>query len=52
MAQKWLKQAVKKFPPSAQLADDTKPNHFTAPPTAHLSLMQLNDAVDSIVPEN
>jgi hypothetical protein len=52
VAQKWLKQAVKKFPPSAQLADDTKPNHFTAPPTAHLSLMQLNDAVDSIVPEN
>jgi len=38
-AQKFLKQAVKKHPPSVFLAeDDGKPNHFTAPPSIHLSL--------------
>jgi len=51
VAQKWLKKAVAKFPPSVQLADDTKPNHFTAPPTAHLSLLQKHAEADVVVPE-
>jgi len=38
-AQKYLKEAVKKYPPNVQLAeDDGKPNKFVAPPTVHLSL--------------
>jgi hypothetical protein len=38
-AQKFLKVAIKKHPPSVVLAeDDDKPNHFTAPPGIHLSL--------------
>ena len=51
VAQKWLKKAVAKFPPSVQLADDTKPNHFKAPPTAHLSLLQKHAEADVVVPE-
>merc|ERR1711966_527033 len=38
-AQKCLKLAIKKHPPSVVLAeDDGKPNHFTAPPGIHLSM--------------
>jgi len=38
-AQKYLKLAIKKHPPSVVLAeDDGKPNHFTAPPGIHLSM--------------
>merc|ERR1711934_1118768 len=62
-AQKFLKEAVKKHPPSAFLAeDDDKPNHFTAPPGIHLSMEDAAPAqvepikdekpsADAIVPE-
>merc|ERR1712216_478977 len=62
-AQKFLKEAVKKHPPSAFLAeDDDKPNHFTSPPGIHLSMEDAAPAqvepikdekpsADAIVPE-
>merc|ERR1712072_651499 len=49
-AKKWTDAAIKKFPPSVQLAKAGKPNKFTAPPTIHL-LMQPPSA-DDVVPEN
>lgn len=49
-AKKWSDAAIKKFPPSVQLAKSGKPNKFTAPPTIHL-LMQPPTA-DDVVPEN
>merc|ERR1712070_928823 len=36
---KWTKAAIKKYPPRLlRAAPSDKPNHFTAPPSIHLSL--------------
>merc|ERR1712093_816074 len=63
IALKAAKDAVKKHPPSAFLAeDDDKPNHFTAPPGIHLSMEDAAPAqvepikdekpsADAVVPE-
>lgn len=49
-AKKWTDAAIKKFPPSVQLAKSGKPNKFTAPPTIHL--LMAPPTADDIVPEN
>lgn len=50
-AQKFLKEALKKYPPSVFLAeDDDKPNHFTAPPGIHLTMAGTATSTSEVHP--